>query len=64
MAMAVVRGSSSGGGVDSSDSEGQGDVIVMFGGGVYPTTYFNDTWTLEIAALPTVSCHLRLPSSR
>ena len=58
-------GSSSGSGngnVDGDDSDSI-DVIVTFGGGVYPTTYFNDTWTLEIAALPTVVHHLRLPTS-
>ena len=50
------------GNVDGDDND-HIDVIVMFGGGVYPTTYFNDTWTLEIAALPTVVHHLRLPTS-
>ena len=38
-------------------------MIVMFGGGVYPMTYFDDTWILEVGALPTVPRHLRLPSS-
>jgi hypothetical protein len=35
---------------------------MLFGGGVYATAYFDDTWILDVTALPTVPWPSRMPT--